>query len=113
MSKRYWQIAFPLAITALCVAPQQYFLKHWQPFFENSISKLKVRSFAWVYPSICLIVLTVITGEAISTYRIEWTHASRVDISVSLSRVTFNDNVKARSIFEAFLSTQSDYRFPL
>ncbi|KAF9480926.1 hypothetical protein BDN70DRAFT_992293 [Pholiota conissans] len=41
MSKRYWQIAFPLAITALCVAPQQYFLKHWQPFFESSISKLK------------------------------------------------------------------------
>jgi hypothetical protein len=39
---RNWQVAFPLAITSLCVAPQSYFLKHWLSFFEASISKLKV-----------------------------------------------------------------------
>lgn len=42
MNKRYWQIAFPLAITSLCVAPQTYFLKYWHGFFESSIPKLKV-----------------------------------------------------------------------
>lgn len=110
MSKRYWQIAFPLAITALCVAPQQYFLKHWQSFFENSISKLKVRFSAWL---LCTIFLIVPTGEAISTYRIERTHAPRVDIPIPLSRGTFNDNDKARIILETFLSPQSDYRLPL
>ena len=43
MNKRYWQIAFPLAITSLCVAPQAYFLKHWHGFFESSIPKMKVQ----------------------------------------------------------------------
>jgi hypothetical protein len=40
---RYWQVAFPLAITSLCVAPQSYFLKHWVACFEAACSKLKVR----------------------------------------------------------------------
>lgn len=44
MSKpRYWQVAFPLVIISLCVAPQSYFLKHWQSCFELGISKLKVQ----------------------------------------------------------------------
>jgi hypothetical protein len=43
MSKpRYWHVAFPLAMTSLCMAPQQYFLKHWPSCFESSITKLKV-----------------------------------------------------------------------
>ncbi|RXW17641.1 hypothetical protein EST38_g8213 [Candolleomyces aberdarensis] len=42
MSKpRYWQVAYPLAITSLCVGPQTYFLKHWQACFDSMISKLK------------------------------------------------------------------------
>lgn len=42
MSKpRYWQVAFPLAITALCVAPQTYFLDHWFSFFSGLLNKLK------------------------------------------------------------------------
>ncbi|RDB30372.1 Cell morphogenesis protein PAG1 [Hypsizygus marmoreus] len=42
MSKpRYWPVAFPLAITSLCVAPQSYFLKHWVACFEAACSKLK------------------------------------------------------------------------
>ncbi|KAF5351214.1 hypothetical protein D9756_008427 [Leucocoprinus leucothites] len=38
---RYWQAAFPLTITSLCVAPQAFFLKHWVSCFEASIAKLK------------------------------------------------------------------------
>ncbi|KAF5383133.1 hypothetical protein D9615_005030 [Tricholomella constricta] len=42
MSKpRYWPVAFPLAITSMCVAPQSYFLKHWVSCFEAACSKLK------------------------------------------------------------------------
>ncbi|KAG9311702.1 cell morphogenesis N-terminal-domain-containing protein [Chiua virens] len=42
MSKpRYWHVAYPLAVTALCVAPHQFFLKHWMACFEYGISKLK------------------------------------------------------------------------
>lgn len=40
---RYWTIAFPLAITALCVGPQTHFLKNWQAAVDSMVSKLKVR----------------------------------------------------------------------
>ena len=43
MSKpRYWHVAYPLAITSLCVAPHQFFLRHWTALFEAGLSKLKV-----------------------------------------------------------------------
>ncbi|KAI6037641.1 cell morphogenesis N-terminal-domain-containing protein [Pisolithus marmoratus] len=38
---RYWQAAYPLAVTALCVAPHQFFLKTWTACFEYGIGKLK------------------------------------------------------------------------
>lgn len=42
MSKpRYWSVAFPLVITSLCVAPENYFRKHWISCFE-AIIKHKV-----------------------------------------------------------------------
>ncbi|TFK22376.1 hypothetical protein FA15DRAFT_622584 [Coprinopsis marcescibilis] len=42
MSKpRYWSVAYPLSVTALCVGPQTHFFKHWQGCIENSLSKLK------------------------------------------------------------------------
>ncbi|PBK70905.1 hypothetical protein ARMSODRAFT_1033874 [Armillaria solidipes] len=45
MSKpRYWNVAFPLVITSLCVAPESYFRKHWVSCFELSLSKLKEKS---------------------------------------------------------------------
>ena len=40
---RYWQAAFPLAVTCLCMAPQALFLKNWLAFSESATSKLKVR----------------------------------------------------------------------
>ncbi|KAF5391713.1 hypothetical protein D9757_001660 [Collybiopsis confluens] len=41
---RYWNVAFPLMITSLCVAPQDFFRKHWVACFEASLSKLKEKS---------------------------------------------------------------------
>ncbi|KAG6857036.1 hypothetical protein H0H87_010390 [Tephrocybe sp. NHM501043] len=46
MSKpRYWPVAFPLAITSMCVAPQGYFLKNWFACFEAACSKLKEKPY--------------------------------------------------------------------
>lgn len=39
---RYWNVAFPLVITILCVAPDALFKKHWLPTFEAALVKLKV-----------------------------------------------------------------------
>lgn len=39
---RYWNVAFPLMITSLCVAPQDFFRKHWVACFESVVPKLKV-----------------------------------------------------------------------
>lgn len=39
---RYWQVAYPLAVTALCVAPTDFFLRNWYACFEAGLSKLKV-----------------------------------------------------------------------
>ena len=39
---RYWHVAYPLAITALCVAPHEYFLRYWLPAFEAGLGRLKV-----------------------------------------------------------------------
>ncbi|KAI0356441.1 hypothetical protein OH77DRAFT_1588913 [Trametes cingulata] len=38
---RYWQVAYPLAVTALCVAPHEYFLRNWSACFEAGLGKLK------------------------------------------------------------------------
>ncbi|KAL7279899.1 hypothetical protein ACG7TL_006308 [Trametes sanguinea] len=38
---RYWHVAYPLAVTALCVAPHEYFLRNWSACFEAGLSKLK------------------------------------------------------------------------
>ncbi len=45
MKPRYWQVAYPLAVTALCVAPNEYFLRNWSACFEAGLGKLKVNHF--------------------------------------------------------------------
>lgn len=40
---RYWHVAYPLAITSLCVAPHQFFLRNWTACFEAGFAKLKAR----------------------------------------------------------------------
>ncbi|KAI8986099.1 cell morphogenesis N-terminal-domain-containing protein [Trametes punicea] len=41
---RYWHVAYPLAVTALCVAPHEYFLRNWWACFEAGLGKLKEKS---------------------------------------------------------------------
>ncbi|KDQ10267.1 hypothetical protein BOTBODRAFT_178297 [Botryobasidium botryosum FD-172 SS1] len=42
MSKpRYWNSAYPLAVTSLCLAPHDYFVRNWTACFEASLGKLK------------------------------------------------------------------------
>ncbi|KAI0766408.1 cell morphogenesis N-terminal-domain-containing protein [Trametes elegans] len=38
---RYWHVAYPLAVTALCVAPHEFFLRNWSACFEAGLGKLK------------------------------------------------------------------------
>ncbi|KAH9835250.1 cell morphogenesis N-terminal-domain-containing protein [Rhodofomes roseus] len=46
MSKpRYWHVAYPLAVTALCVAPQDFFAKNWSTCLEAGLGKLKERMY--------------------------------------------------------------------
>jgi hypothetical protein len=56
MSKpRYWAVAYPLVITCLCVAPRDYFLKHWMSCFDAGLAKLKVglrTSYVWQFVDI-------------------------------------------------------------
>lgn len=39
---RYWQVAFPLTVIALCVAPNEFFLQNWMVSVSDSTVKLKV-----------------------------------------------------------------------
>lgn len=39
---RYWHVAYPLAVTSLCVAPTEFFLRNWMACFEAGIGKMKV-----------------------------------------------------------------------
>lgn len=39
---RYWSVAYPLAVTSLCVASEPYFLRNWTALCDISITKLKV-----------------------------------------------------------------------
>ncbi|KAL1411204.1 Cell morphogenesis protein PAG1 [Vanrija albida] len=41
---RYWPIAFPLVVVALCVSPREVFMEHWQGCIDNIASKSKDRS---------------------------------------------------------------------
>ncbi|KZT36733.1 hypothetical protein SISSUDRAFT_926525 [Sistotremastrum suecicum HHB10207 ss-3] len=45
MTKRgYWNVAYPLAVTTLCVAPHEYFLRHWIWCIEAGVPKLKEKT---------------------------------------------------------------------
>lgn len=39
---RYWPTAYSLAVTSLCVAPHDYFLRNWVGLCDITLSKLKV-----------------------------------------------------------------------
>ena len=85
---RYWNTAYPLVITSLCVAPHDFFLRHWMTCVEVSFSKLKVR----VQYKIILFVSinNIILGEALSGPCVEWTSSSCLDIFISVPRVAIH-----------------------
>lgn len=41
MKPKYWNQAFPLLVTLLCVAPQEFFASRWAPLLESNYSKFK------------------------------------------------------------------------
>ncbi|CAL1709144.1 unnamed protein product [Somion occarium] len=64
MSKpRYWHAAYPLAVTSLCVAPTEFFLRNWMSCFEAGLSKMKERPYR----------MTVLNGMM----RLVWTYLYR------------------------------------
>ncbi|KAI0076513.1 hypothetical protein K474DRAFT_1622759 [Panus rudis PR-1116 ss-1] len=70
MSKpRYWHVAYPLAVTSLCVAPHEFFLKHWMSCFEAGLGKMKERPYR----------MTVLNGMM----RLIWTYLYRCHESPS------------------------------
>lgn len=77
---RYWQAAYPLAVTTLCVAPHQFFLKAWTACFEYGIGKLKDK------PSRIPIMNGVV--------RLIWTYLFRCQESASTSTAKLDTLLK-------------------
>ncbi|KAJ7063490.1 cell morphogenesis N-terminal-domain-containing protein [Mycena amicta] len=78
MSKpRYWNVAFPLVITSLCVAPQAYFLKNWVPCFEIALSKIKEKPYR----------IPVMNGMM----RLLWTYLYRCQESASTTQTKLDN----------------------
>ena len=106
MSKpRYWQVAYPLVITSLCVAPQDFFLKNWIPCFEGGIPKLKVC--IHTKSSIRIYNLTSNVGEAFSTIHPKWHYAISMVVFVPLSRNDFDCRIATGRGTKAFLPFNS------
>ncbi|KAL5476804.1 TAO3 [Sanghuangporus weigelae] len=81
MSKpRYWQVAYPLVITSLCVAPQDFFLKNWVLCFETSVPKLKERPYR----------LLILNG----TMRLVWTYLYRCRETTSTASTRLDSLLK-------------------
>ncbi|KAF8067774.1 cell morphogenesis N-terminal-domain-containing protein [Lyophyllum atratum] len=93
MSKpRYWPVAFPLAITSMCVAPQSYFLKNWVACFEAACSKLKEKPLRMV----------IMNG----IMRLIWTYLYRCQESASTT------TTKLDSLLKHFFPTNRLTIFP-
>ncbi|KAG5637178.1 hypothetical protein H0H81_005477 [Sphagnurus paluster] len=77
---RYWSVAFPLAITSMCVAPQNYFLKNWVACFEAACSKLKEKPLRMV----------ILNG----VMRLIWTYLYRCQESASTTTTKLDSLLK-------------------
>lgn len=80
---RYWNVAYPLAVTCLCVAPQEYFLRNWISCFEFGMSKIKV---CWNKVSLYLASLNISLGKDLQDCDYERDDASYLDLPISMSR---------------------------
>lgn len=79
---RYWNVAYPLVVTCLCVAPQDYFLRHWIACFEVGLPKLKVRN---MQVGMRLTAHCAFIGKAIQIVCHEWNDATHLDLFIPLS----------------------------
>jgi hypothetical protein len=93
MSKpRYWHVAYPLTITSLCVAPQQFFLRNWTTCFEAGLQKLKV------YPSLSISPLIIdchASGKGVPGTSYEWHDAATLDLFVSMPGTSVYYDIQA------------------
>jgi hypothetical protein len=106
---RYWQVAFPLTVIALCVAPHEFFLQNWMSGLENSIVKLKVRSFH--HQKLRVLTWTCL-GTTGSPLRPEWYIAPSLDIPVSLQGICLDFCGEVRKHPQNYFSAQSDIHIP-
>ena len=100
---RYWHVAYPLAVTSLCVAPQEFFLRNWVACFEAGLGKLKVNT---MNAPMKTISHGDITGEDLSSPRLKWYDATTVDIFISLPRTSIYILRQARHHIQADFSLE-------
>ncbi len=108
---RYWHVAYPLVVTTLCVAPHEYFLKHWQSCFEVGLAKLKVRdveqcSQYWTNAS------PYFLGQAFQNNCHERHVTLDLDVPIPVSRIGLCFNVQVGSPLEALLPGRPFGYFP-
>ena len=100
---RYWHVAYPLAVTALCVAPHEFFLRNWYTCFEAGLGKLKVR---YTHARSETISHSYHVGEDLSSSCLEWHAAAAMDVPVSLSRAHIHSLSQTRHYIETCLPTE-------
>lgn len=106
MSKpRYWNISYPCAVTMLCVAPHDYFLRNWIPFVEMSTTKLKVIRLPTCFFRFAdtLIAGSVTSGKVSSPSGSQRHSAYRLDIPLPVSRTCIIHDDEARYSPKALL----------
>jgi hypothetical protein len=107
MSKpRYWHAAYPLAITSLCVAPHQFFLRNWTACFEAGLSKIKAGS---PFLNFKAFINRYDLGKALSCAGYEWDDAVTLDIYVPLSRANVYHDLQVGFIIKTLLPCQSSF----
>lgn len=85
---RYWHVAYPLTVTALCVAPHQYFLKTWTACFEYSVGKLKV---CIVRIAAAVIIENAASGQASPHFSDKWDREVNLDLPLPMSRTRLDE----------------------
>lgn len=91
---RYFGVAYPLAISALCVAPQDFFAKNWMACIDLSVAKMKVACFTYCR-DYCLDFGSPLAGEAYACDVSKRDPTHHMDLLVPMSRGELYCNIKA------------------
>lgn len=97
---RYWHIAYPLSVVALCVAPRDYFQRNWTVCLEAGLAKLKVRFYSTLYPLQSQFRIWFV-GQAISCTGAQRDTTLGLDLSISDQRIRFNGHNEDGNFDEA------------